>query len=486
MSTNALLVREPRVINQRSRGGAAAAWALHRRLALISFGVLAVLYSTVAIQRQVTFRTAGWDLGIFVQAIRNYSQLRAPIVILKGPDYNLLGDHFHPIIALLAPFYAVFPTALTLLVAQAILFALGSWPLVRWAQTVVSTRVAVAVAIVYGLSFGLGAALTFDFHEIAFAVPLISFSISALGQRRTVAAVVWAIPLVFVKEDLGLTFVAVVGVILFARGHRKLGLATVIAGATASIVEVAVVVPFFNSSGTYAYWSHVTQQSVFSAFATEPGTKLATLLLTAAVAGFACFVSPLALAAVPTLLWRFFSSDSAYWGVDYHYSAVLMPIMVASLIDGVVKFRRSGSRRSRTISHGFVAVAVAVTIGMLPSTGFASVVDANQWAWTNRDAAITEALAIIPPDARVAASDNLIPQLTSRDTVTEFGHTAVAQGPPTWIIVDAGSTRHFAVTPQAEQRDLRLAEASGYRIRLNKFGVTVLERQPSSGNLPTS
>ncbi|MCU1470437.1 MAG: hypothetical protein JWQ39_1586 [Glaciihabitans sp.] len=476
MTASVPLVREPRPFTPSVLLGRVTLWMRRQWLELTSFGALAVLYSAVAIQRQITFRTAGWDLGIFVQAIRNYAQLRPPIVILKGPGYNLLGDHFHPILAVLAPFYAMFPTAITLLVAQAILFALGSVPLVRWAQRAVSTRAAAAVALVYGLSFGLGAALAFDFHEIAFAVPLISFSISALGQQRSVAAVAWAMPLIFVKEDLGLTFVAVVGVILFARGNRKLGLATAIVGTMVSIIEVTVVLPFFSSDGTYAYWSRIPQQSFISALGTDTGVKLATLLLTAAIAGFACFFSPLALAAVPTLLWRFVSNDSVYWGITYHYSAVLMPIMVAALIDGVVRFRRRGTKRARIVSHGFLAIAVTTTLGMLPSTGFAPMVEPSRWAWTNRNTAITTALAIIPSDASVAASDDLIPQLTSRDTVIEFANATTTTISPKWIVVDAGSTRHFKITKQAEQRDIVLAESSGYRIRLNEYGVTLLER----------
>ena len=472
------VVNEPRRYLPPARLRRIAGWARARLLALVTVGALVIFYCTVAIQRQVMFRTGGWDLGIFVQAIRNYAQLQAPIVVLKGPGFNLLGDHFHPILVLLAPFYAVFPSAITLLVAQAVLFALGSWPLVRWAQRAVSTRVAVAVAVVYGLSFGLGAALAFDFHEIAFAVPLISFSICALGQRRSIAAVAWAMPLILVKEDLGLTFVAVVGAILFVRGQRKLGLVTAIVGASASIVEVTVLLPLFNTGGTYAYWSRISQESFITVLATDPGTKLATVLLTVAVAGFACFVSPLALAAVPTLIWRFCSDDSAYWGVGYHYSAVLMPIMVASLIDGVLRLRRRGGRRSRLISHGFIAIAVVTTLGMLPSTGFAQVVDPAEWAWTPRDAAIASALKLVPSNATVAASDDLIPQLTSRDTVVQFGNPDTATIIPDWIVVDAGSTRHFHLTSYREHRDLMRAESRGYVIRFNEAGVTLLERAP--------
>ena len=57
--------------------------------------------------------------------------------------------------------------------------------------------------------------IDFDFHEIALAVPLLAFSVSALVRRRPGAAIAWALPLVFVKEDQGFT-VAAIGVVLGA------------------------------------------------------------------------------------------------------------------------------------------------------------------------------------------------------------------------------------------------------------------------------
>jgi uncharacterized membrane protein len=89
---------------------------------------LTALYSALALRLHLRLETAGYDLGIFEQAIRNYSEFRPPIVEIKGPGFNLLADHFHPILVLLAPFYALVPTSATLLVAQAFLFALAAAP----------------------------------------------------------------------------------------------------------------------------------------------------------------------------------------------------------------------------------------------------------------------------------------------------------------------------------------------------------------------
>ena len=59
--------------------------------------------------------------------------------------------------------------------------------------------------------------VNFDFHEIAFAVPLLAFSLSALVRRRLRPAVAWALPLVFVKEDQGFT-VAAIGLVIAGTG----------------------------------------------------------------------------------------------------------------------------------------------------------------------------------------------------------------------------------------------------------------------------
>ena len=56
--------------------------------------------------------------------------------------------------------------------------------------------------------------VNFDFHEIAFAVPLLAFSLSALVRGRARATMWWALPLVLVKEDQGFT-VAAIGALMW-------------------------------------------------------------------------------------------------------------------------------------------------------------------------------------------------------------------------------------------------------------------------------
>jgi hypothetical protein len=182
--------------------------------------VFFVAYALLSVTRYRRMLTMSWDLGIFEQAIKSYAHLQAPVADLKGPGFNILGDHFSPITALIAPFYRVFPTPVTLLIAQAVLFAVAVIPVTRGTAYLLGRGRGLAVGVAYGLSWGVQKAVEFDFHEIAFAMPLLAFSLEAVLRKRWAAAMWWAVPLVFVKEDMGIT-AAAIGVIVWWRTRQE-------------------------------------------------------------------------------------------------------------------------------------------------------------------------------------------------------------------------------------------------------------------------
>lgn len=88
-----------------------------------------VVYAIYSFTRYRQLLSTGYDLGIFDQAVQQYAAFHAPQVALKGEHYNILGDHFHPILILLAPLYWIWNDPRMLGVALAALIAL-SCPLV--------------------------------------------------------------------------------------------------------------------------------------------------------------------------------------------------------------------------------------------------------------------------------------------------------------------------------------------------------------------
>ena len=347
-------------------------------------------YTTLSVARYLRLDPGSWDLGIYTQYVSQLAHLHAPVVAIRGPGFDLLGDHFQPIVALVAPFFRLFPTPVTLLVAQALLAAVSVVPVCRAAQVLLGTGVSRLIGVAYGFSWGLQEMIIFDFHEIAFAVPLLACSLSALVRRRPRAAVAWALPLVFVKEDQGLT-VAAIGLVMIAlaagawvrrsrerpAGPRVTGAGTgdsagawaaagavlVVWGLGWSALAIGVIIPHFNPAHQYMYWSdggvlspgggHISAGGLLAQLTQGSLVKLRTIALLLLPVAFVALRSLLATVAVPDLALRFLSTNSNFWGTQWHYSATLMPIVFVAAIDGLARIQaRAARRQARAASAG--------------------------------------------------------------------------------------------------------------------------------------
>ena len=399
---------------------------------LLAAAVMA-LYTYYSLQQMKHWVTPSWDLAIFTQMAQAYSHFSVPIVPIKGPDFNLWGDHFHPILVLLGPIYALFPSPTTLLVVQNALVAFASFAIVRFTQRafalaqkaelattgtaesaqnanlvkyrgVIPTITGLLLGAGFALSFGVQQAIAAQFHEVAFAVPLLAMSlgylvlasrVSGTERARYLAyACWWSLPIAFVKEDMGIT-VAVIGLIIFIRTgwlstavdilmprlsagtpapmrtrmqqlYSSWARTPAVAESTMvmmwgvfwSVVAVYVILPYFNSGGNFDYADKVN----FSAALGDPfgsalqmlsnNTKLATLGLLLITGAVLWVISPLAAIALPTLAWRLLSTMESYWASTWHYSLVLMPVVFLALLDAVVRVR-----------YGVVPAAIPVRSG---------------------------------------------------------------------------------------------------------------------------
>jgi uncharacterized membrane protein len=409
-------------------------------------------YAAWSLQRLRTFDASGFDLGIFEQAVRSYAHGRWPVSDLLGPGAPTLGDHFHPILALLAPFYLLWPSPACLLVAQAFLFALSAVPVTRCACRVLGTRRGAVVAAGYVLSWGLLSAVNFDFHEVCFAVPMVAFAAEHLLRERWRAAVWCALPLVLVKEDLPLTLAAV-GVVLVLKGQRRLGWAVAGFGVAASVLLVTVVLPALNPAGAYA---HSGGLNPFGGSI----VKVSMLLALVAPTAFTALRSPVLLLAVPTLLWRLVSANDRYWGMGYHYSAVLMPIVFLAGLHG--------ARRAARLLPACALVAGLASLALQAA-------HLTDGVWTpSQRAGIDAVLARIPDGADVMASNRLAPRLTSRCTVLFFD--GVSKQRPEWVVV-AKPEQSWPTTLATKGLAVEELKSTGYLRVAETDSVVLLHRE---------
>ncbi|MEV8509231.1 DUF2079 domain-containing protein [Actinoplanes sp. NPDC051475] len=432
-------------------------------------------YLTVSLRQHWLIRTTGYDLGIFEQAVRAYADGRPPVVELKGPGFNLLGDHFHPILMLLAPLYRLFPTPETLLIAQAALVAVSIIPIGRTAVSILGPIGGTCVAVAYGLSWGLQELIGFDFHEVAFAVPLLAFSLERLLRRQWPAAVAWAVPLVLVKEDLPLTIAALGGYLVLQR-QRRLGLWTMAFGLATTALVVLVALPLFNPAHHYAYSMQAGSGTpLFDRLATQAGTVIALL----SVGVFVAVRSPVLLLAVPTLGWRFLADNPSYWGTGFHYNAVLMVIVFAAFLDAARSLGRhapdaTASRPSGRLGVVLAAGCLVACAVHAPGRPLRAVVDPSFWRRDPRVAAAHAILDRIPDDAEVAATNRLVPQLTGRARVRMFPPPGTASTAE-WVVADT-AVDDWPYRTAEVGAEVSTLGAAGYRTVAGSDGFVLLHR----------
>lgn len=421
-------------------------------------------YGAVSLLRFHRFTLSSWDNAIFEQAVKSYAHLDAPVVDLKGPGFNILGDHFSPIDALIAPFYRVFPSAQTILIAQAVPLALSVGVIAAVAMRRLGTLTGAAVALAYALSFGLQSAVAADFHEVAFGAPVLALAGSAYVDRRFGAVVAWSLPLLLVKEDLGLT-VAVIGAVLWLAGERRRAFALIAAGLVTMALLILVVIPAFNAGDAYPYTSSLGgDRGIAATLLDDPGRKLATLALTVGVTGLAALASPWALLALPTFAWRFAGDNPYYWGTDFHYSLLLMPIVFVAMIDAMARWPRL---RWATV------IALVVTGFTLVGSPLSALVHPETYREAPRAVSAREVLALVPEGASVETDIALMSHLVTDHTVYWLGTVGTAT--PAYVLfdLDAGIGSPDDVVAYAEAK-----HGGTYELIYDQDGYVLVSRTP--------
>jgi uncharacterized membrane protein len=468
--------------------------------------IVAAVYAVFEIQQQRHFQTAGYDLGIFDQAIHGYAHFRAPTSLMKGVHNNFgthfseLGDHFSPILALLGPVYRIWPHATTLLIAQGVLFAASTPSIWMFSARRLGRPAAYLVMVGYSLAWGLQAAMGADFHEIAFAVPLLAFSLERLDAGKLRASVIAMVALILVKEDFGLV-IAAYGILLGLRTRQwKLAAGLIVGGLVATIIIDDAIIPAFGGKSGY-YWSYYTQlgpnpraalwhviRHPLSTLhlAITPHAKVRLIYWLYAPLGFLSLFSPIVLLSLPLLAERLFSNNPNHWTLTHQYSAAFMPILTLAAVDTVGRVRRfvvgpqTGRRRAQrphlaanSLGVVFGLGALLVAVWACTKMPFDQLTKGAEWKTSSYEKAEQAAVSVVPNGATVEASDILAPHLVDRAKVMLLD--ATPHGAP-WVVFDEGRIE-FPFTGPGQQADrVTWLLAHGYRAVFSRDGLVVYHR----------
>ena len=392
--------------------------------------VLTALYLALSLWRHWHFGSAGFDLGIFDQAIWHYSRFEVPRGTIRDVP-NLLGDHFHPILMLLVPLYWIVPRVETLLVVQVLLIMGSLVPVYLFSlYRKHSQAVSLMLALSYALFWGLTLAINFDFHEIAFAIFALPLAIYLIELKKWR----WFWPLIVVllltKESMGIV-VACVGLYLLVRRYYVQGLIAFTAGVSWFAIVTKFIIPYFaGPGGGFGYWTYsklgntpllaiknlITKPLAMAKLLITPQVKLDTLVSMFLPVLFLPIISPIFIIGLPLIAERFWSDQSLYWQANFHYNGMIAPILALGVIDTLANFRNWIPNRKLGQAVVLVLTVLILTLNVsnLPKYPLWNLTNPTWWQLSANDKVGYKVLATIPATSSITTQNTVLPHLTQR------------------------------------------------------------------------
>lgn len=193
------------------------------------------------------------DLGAFDQAV--WGALNERFLLntsIFNQPINWLGFHFHPVLLLFVPFYAIAPYTEWFTLAQALALSMAAWPIFLLTSKILkSEAVGLMWSIAYlGNPFLLNAA-AWDFHPITLAAPFFALGLLAVERGDGRLLMLSCLSLLFIQEHLGVS-VAGFGLLWGLRHHEwKAATALILLGLAHFLLVMILIMPAFSPTGTH-------------------------------------------------------------------------------------------------------------------------------------------------------------------------------------------------------------------------------------------
>lgn len=445
---------------------------------------------------------SGLDLAFFDQAVWHYSRFESAFSSFLGE--NLLGDHFHPLVATLAPLYWIWSDARMLLIAQAILVAVSIIPVFLFAKPRLGRVGAYLLAAAYAAFWGIQVGVLYDFHELAFAPLLIGLTILFADQRRWRLFSISVVLLLLVKEDLSI-YVAFLGIYLLTLREFRYGVVLIIVGLAWYELATRVFIPHFSINHRYGHWSYEelgkNLPDAIWALVRAPW-HIVTIGLSNSekrhtiVALFLPFLllslrSRLIILAIPLLAEHFLSSDPLLWGTHFHYSLAIAPVLAmgaAAGLSGITARLPERRRRAIIVAVGCAMLVASIAITKINSSdsALAEMTTSSFYSPPSYAAAAYRALQHVPAGASLTTTDNLLPHASERRELFEINYQHV--GGTQYLLANAlhptccglGGDGTYVVLGQVLDKDLALMTPTFYD------SGWLVARRPPPGQTPSN
>lgn len=375
--------------------------------------VLSILYSTLSVIRHNNFQSGAFDLGIYDQAVWQYSKFIYPFNTIK--DRFILGDHLTLTLPLLSPLFYIWDNVRILLIFQAFWVSLSTLAVYKLTRVrKFSTFVAFCISITYSLFYGIQFLIFFDFHPVGFAVGAIPWMLYFLETQKKKLFVFAVILILLTQENMGLALASIGLYYVFKAKFRRTAIFFVLGGVIYSLAASKIIANFSPVVG-FQYWPQISTDPVkiIASFFDAP-EKRQVLLYSFSTFTFLPLISPGAVLAVFFDLAQYFATGSEFsrmWSPFMHHRAILAPFLLLGALDGLAFFQK------RKISPSILAAIILVSslfqqyIFHFPLNKLSKPSYVRQEPWMKNTRKI---ISLVPKEASVASQQNLVPHLSHR------------------------------------------------------------------------
>lgn len=508
--------------------------------------IAAALFAAVGLLLQwwrVHALTASYDQGIFTQVLWNglhghpfestlSSQLSTNVIHGGEPPalgYRRLGQHFTPLLALWIPLVGL-GGAGALGVIQVLLITAAGLVLHRLARQWLAEDLAAMVSLSF---FGANAVLgpTWGNFTDLCQLPLLVFALLlALEKGSRGPGVLAALLIPLVREDTGVVLAGIGLWLLIRQRHRwPVALALILWGGAWVVVVTTVLMPLFSEDTSRRFMLENFgqylggQQKASSLDVLRASLGQPLLLLRELVSppdqtlryllgqGLPLMFVPLVsldswvLMGLPLLGLLLARGSNNPLSINIRYTFLVVP----GLFAGAALWWRGhaplfAERRWRAIWAGCLALSLFFTLTSNPNRSLSWLIPDSVSPWLHvtpaeswrHAAAARQALAILPRQASVSATTQLVPPLAQRPVLVRFPNAITykdRQGrtqPVDWVAADLRRLKRYAPAFDEDQemlegaRERLRAMGATYGIRELRDGVVILQRgaadQPGS------
>ncbi len=306
-------------------------------LAIAICSLFAVLYSLLMLHKYWQLEYFFVDNVYFHSSLWKLAQLEEPIV--HHPylgRINIFGDHFHPMILIVAFLFRLFPWHETIFITMAVSYALGGFfAYLVGCKLIKQTWMIFVLLIAYFLYIGTQHAFIFGFHEINLLAPILFFAVWAALNKRWVFYALGIVMLLLTKESMAVIGVALSIFIWFqGKDFKKPAIFTFLVSVGWYWLVTTKIIPYF-SKGQFLYGEvHLPQTlpKLVDRLITPP-EKINTFLVSIASFGFLPILN---IAALPLVLQDFLARyvfaipGNVQYLLTYHYGVGLAPMLLLS------------------------------------------------------------------------------------------------------------------------------------------------------------